>query len=49
MEQALAPRPEEAKKGERTVYFVNAAHFVYGAFVSCLWCPTRNTFGKKQV
>jgi transposase len=41
LEQALAPRLEEAKKGERTVYFVDAAHFVYGAFVSCLWCLTR--------
>jgi transposase len=32
---------EEAKKGERNVYFVDAAHFVYGAFVSCLWSLTR--------
>jgi transposase len=35
------PRLEEAKKGERTVYFVDAAHFVHGAFVACLWCLAR--------
>jgi hypothetical protein len=41
LEQDLVPRLEEAKKGERNVYFVDAAHFVYGTFVSCPWCLTR--------
>jgi transposase len=41
LEKDLTPRLEAAKKGERKVYFVDAAHFVHGAFVSCLWCLTR--------
>jgi transposase len=41
LEQDLAPRLEEAQKGKRVVYFVDAVHFVHGAFVACLWCLTR--------
>jgi len=33
----LQPRLEEAKTGKRTVYFVDAAHFVLGAFLGYLW------------
>lgn len=39
--QKLAPRLEEARAGRRAVYFVDAAHFVFGAFLGCLWSLTR--------
>jgi transposase len=35
------PRLEQAKAGERAVFFVDAAHFVLGAFLGYLWCFTR--------
>jgi hypothetical protein len=41
LEKELKPRLEEAKKGERVVYFADAVHFVHGAFIACLWCLTR--------
>jgi transposase len=41
LEQELAPRLKEAQSGKRIVYFVDAVHFVYGAFISCLWCLQR--------
>jgi len=37
----LEPRLEEAKKGKRVVLFVDAAHFVMGAFLGFLWCFKR--------
>ena len=37
----LQPRLEEARQGRRTVLFVDAAHFVMGAFLGMLWCFTR--------
>lgn len=37
----LEPRLEEAKNGKRTVFFVDAAHFVMGAFLGFLWSFTR--------
>ena len=37
----MLPRLEEAKKNERSVYFVDASHFVWGAFVGRLWCYIR--------
>lgn len=37
----LLPRLEEAKKGQRRVFFVDAAHFVLGAFLGMIWCFTR--------
>lgn len=36
-DEELQPRLEEAKAGKRTVFFVDAAHFVLGAFLGCLW------------
>lgn len=33
----LQPRLAEAKAGKRAVYFVDAAHFVLGAFLGYLW------------
>jgi transposase len=41
LEKELKPRLEEAKESKRTVYFVDAAHFVMGSFLSYLWCITR--------
>ena len=40
-DQKLQPRLEEAKQGQRTVLFVDAAHFVMGAFLGMLWCFVR--------
>ena len=37
----LEPRLEEAKQGSRAVFFVDAAHFVMGAFLGWLWCFER--------
>ena len=37
----LQPRLEEAKQGKCTVLFVDAAHFVMGAFLGMLWCFVR--------
>ena len=37
----LEPVLAEAKFGTRDVYFVDAAHFVRGAFLCCLWCAVR--------
>jgi transposase len=37
----LLPRLEEARKGERRVYFVDATHFVLGGFLGMIWCFQR--------
>lgn len=37
----LEPRIKEAKDGFRELYFVDAAHFVLGAFLGFLWSFTR--------
>jgi transposase len=37
----LSPRLEEAKEGRRHVFFVDAAHFVFGTFLGCLWSFAR--------
>lgn len=34
----MLPRLEEASRGERKVFFVDAAHFVLGAFLGMVWC-----------
>lgn len=36
--EELSPRLEEAAKGERKVFFVDAAHFVLGSFLGMIWC-----------
>ena len=41
LDDKLLPRLEAAKKGKRTVLFVDAAHFVYGPFLGFLWCLVR--------
>ena len=37
----MEPRLAEAQAGERAVFFVDAAHFVFGAFLGYLWCFAR--------
>ena len=37
----LQPLLAQAKEGKRAVYFVDAAHFVLGAFLGCLWSFVR--------
>jgi transposase len=37
----MLPRLEEARKGERKVFFVDAAHFVLGSFLGMVWCFNR--------
>lgn len=41
LKEKLEPRLEEAKAGERAVFFVDAAHFVLGAYLGFLWCFER--------
>jgi transposase len=40
-ENELEPRLEEAKAGQRAVFFVDAAHFVLAPFLGLLWCFAR--------
>lgn len=40
-DEQLQPRLEEAKMGKRSVYFVDSAHFVLGAFLGYLWSFVR--------
>jgi transposase len=37
----LRPRLEEAQAGKMQVFFVDAAHMVFGTFLCCLWSFTR--------
>jgi transposase len=40
-ETTLEPLLEEARAGQGQVFFVDAAHFVMGAFLCCVWCMVR--------
>ena len=40
-ENKLEPRLEEARQGQRRVFFVDAAHFVHASFLGVLWCVAR--------
>ena len=40
-EEHLEPRLAEAKAGQRLVFFMDAAHFVYAPFLAALWCFER--------
>jgi transposase len=40
-EREMLPRLDEAKEGKRKVFFVDAAHFVLGAFLGMIWCFSR--------
>ena len=48
LETELEPRLKEARQGQRTVLFVDAAHFVHASFLGILWCAAR-LFGKRPV
>ena len=37
----LQPTLDAAQAGTGHVFFVDAAHFVYGTFLCCLWCVAR--------
>ena len=39
--EKLEPRLAEAKAGQRHVFFVDAAHCVFGTFLCCLWSFAR--------
>jgi transposase len=41
LDTQLQPRLDEAVAGERQVFFVDAAHFVFGTFLCCLWSLMR--------
>ena len=41
LKQTLEPRLAEAQAGKRTVFFVDAAHFVLAPFLGFLWSLTR--------
>jgi transposase len=41
LEHQLEPRLQEARAGRREVYFVDAAHFVFAAFLGVIWCWAR--------
>jgi transposase len=41
LEGELLPRLAQAKRGRRTVLFVDAAHFVFGPYLGYLWCLVR--------
>lgn len=41
VKKRLEPRLEAAKAGERAVFFVDAAHFVLGAYLGFVWCFER--------
>lgn len=41
MKTELLPRLEEAKENKRVVYFGDASHFVWGAYIGYLWCFVR--------
>lgn len=40
-EEELKPCLDAAENGEGHVFFVDAAHFVFGTFLCCLWSCTR--------
>jgi transposase len=41
LENELNPRLQEAKEGKRKVFFVDASHMVWGAFLGYIWCYVR--------
>jgi transposase len=41
LEAELKPRLEDAQAGRGHVFFVDAAHFVFGTFLCCLWSFAR--------
>lgn len=42
LDAELKPRLDEAEQGKRKIFFVDASHFVFGAFLCYLWCFVRH-------
>ena len=49
VQEKLGPRLEQARRGRRQVYFVDAAHFVFPPFLGCLWCGCGCSCGRPRV
>ena len=49
LQQKIEPRLAEARAGQRTVFFVDAAHFVLAPFLGFLWSLTRLFVRAKSV
>jgi len=41
LDEKLNPRLDDAEAGRRKLFFVDASHFVHGAFLGYLWCAVR--------
>jgi transposase len=41
LENQLQPCLQQARAGQRAVFFTDAAHFVWAPFLGCLWCLAR--------
>jgi hypothetical protein len=41
LKKVLVPKIEQAKAGQRYVFFKDAAHFVFAPFLGYLWCFVR--------
>lgn len=41
LKEKLEPALAEARAKQRSVFFVDAAHFVQGSFLCCVWCLVR--------
>src|SRR5215208_4697953 len=41
LKKEIEPRLAQAQAGQRTVFFVDDAHFVFKAYLGFLWCFTR--------
>ena len=41
LDTKLKPKLDAAQAGQGHVFFVDAAHFVFGTFLCCLWSFTR--------
>jgi transposase len=41
LEEKLEPRLAEARAGKRSVFFVDASHMVFAAYVGVVWCLVR--------
>ena len=41
LDTELKPKLDAAQRGEGHVFFVDAAHFVFGTYLCCLWCFQR--------
>jgi hypothetical protein len=41
LKEKLEPVLAEARAKRRSVFFVDAAHFVQGSFLCCVWCVVR--------